>query len=149
MRFEQELRAGVDCPEPEDVVAVAAKLAPFLPDNITLLLDGEMGAGKTFFVASLAKAFGVAEPVTSPTHDLVATYRAPGRNLIHVDAFRIETGKEVETLGVEELLVSPWLLLVEWPANAPELHFGETWRLLIETPARGGRRLRFERGLIA
>ena len=148
MRFEQELRVGVDCPEPEDMVTVAAKLAPLLPENITLLLDGEMGAGKTYFVASLAKAFGVAEPVTSPTYDLVATYRAPNRNLIHVDAFRIETGKEVETLGVEELLVSPWLLLVEWPANAPELHFGETWRLLIETPARGGRRLRLGRSIV-
>lgn len=148
MRFEQELRVGVDCPESEDMVTVAAKLAPLLPENMTLLLDGEMGAGKTYFVASLAKAFGVAEPVTSPTYDLVATYRAPNRNLIHVDAFRIETGKEAETLGVEDLLIPPWLLLVEWPANAPELHFGETWQLVIETPAIGGRRLRLGQSIV-
>ncbi|MFP6887148.1 MAG: tRNA (adenosine(37)-N6)-threonylcarbamoyltransferase complex ATPase subunit type 1 TsaE [Opitutales bacterium] len=148
MRFEQELRVGVDCPEPEDMVTVAAKLAPLLPENITLLLDGEIGVGKTYFVASLAKAFGVAEPVTSPTYDLVATYRTPCRNIIHVDAFRIEHRKEVEALGVEDLLASPWLLLVEWAANAPELHFGETWRVLFETLAKGGRRLRFERGLV-
>ena len=149
MRFEQELRVGVDCAEPEDMVTVAAKLAPLLPENITLLLDGKMGVGKTCFAAALAKAFGVAEPVTSPTYDLVATYRTPDRNLVHVDAFRLEPGEVVEKLAVEDLLIPPWLLLVEWPGNAPELHFGKIWRLLFETPARGGRRLQLTRGLVA
>ncbi len=141
MRFDEELLAGVHCPEPEDMATAAAKLAPLLPENLTLQLVGKMGAGKTFFASSLSKALGVTEPVTSPSYDLVATYHSPSHNLVHVDAFRLETEGEMDKLGIEDLLVTPWLLLVEWPENAPELYFGKIWRIFIESPKGGGRDL--------
>lgn len=137
----------LSCPEPDDVASVAAALVPHVPENLTLLLEGPMGAGKTFFAAALAEALGVKEKVTSPTYDLVNSYRGDARNLVHVDAYRLESEREAETLCVEDLLKEPWLLLVEWPENAPALAFGETWRLSIETPEAGGRTLRLRRGI--
>ncbi len=137
----------MSCPAAEDVASAAEALAPLLPENLTLLLDGPMGAGKTFFAAALAEALGVKERVTSPTYDLVNTYRCEGRNLVHVDAYRLASEREAELLCVEDLLEEPWLLLVEWPEKAPAVAFGETWRLSIETPEGGGRRLRLRRGV--
>ena len=135
------------CPEPGDMAAAAARLAPRLPENLTLQLDGPMGAGKTFFTAALAEELGVKEKVTSPTYDLVNSYQGDAVNLVHVDACRLKNEREAEALCVEDLLEEPWLLLVEWPENAPALAFGETWRLFITTPEGGGRVLRLCRGV--
>jgi len=126
---------------------VARQLAAIIPENLTLLLDGFMGAGKTFFASALAHALGVEERVSSPTYDMVNIYTSHSRNIIHVDAYRLETRQAAENLGIEELLVPPWFLLVEWPNKAPELAFGETWRLTIETPSCGGRNLRLAKHL--
>ena len=147
MDFDKLCSSGLHCPEAGDVADAAKQLAAIIPENFTLLLDGFMGAGKTFFASALAQALGVKEQVSSPTYDIVNTYTSPYRNLVHVDAYRLETSEAVEHLGIEELLVSPWVLLVEWPQKAPELVFGETWRLTIETPSRGGRNLRLVKPL--
>lgn len=141
MDFDKLCASGLHCPEAGDIADVAKQLAEIIPENITLLLDGIMGSGKTFFASALAQALGVKEQVSSPTYDIVNTHASPCRNLVHVDAYRLETSEAVENLGIEELLVSPWLLLVEWPHMAPELVFGETWRLTIEMSSHGGRSL--------
>ena len=147
MDFDKLYSSGLHCPEPADVTDVAKQLAVILPENLTLLLDGFMGAGKTFFASALAHALGVNEQVSSPTYDIVNMYASPSLNLVHVDAYRLESSKDAENLGIEELLIPPWILLVEWPQKAPELAFGETWRLTIETPSRGGRSLRLAKPL--
>ena len=142
MDFDKLYSSGLHCPESDDVIDVAKQLAAILPENLTLLLDGSMGVGKTFFASALAVALGVKEQVSSPTYDIVNTYASPRLNLVHVDAYRLDSSKEVENLGIEELLIPPWLLLVEWPQKAPELVFGVAWRLTIESPPSGGRSLR-------
>ena len=147
MDFDKLYSSGLHCPEPADVTDVAKQLAVILPENLTLLLDGFMGAGKTFFASALAHALGVKGQVSSPTYDIVNMYTSPRRNLVHVDAYRLESSKDAENLGIEELLIPPWILLVEWPQKAPELVFGETWRLIIETPSCGGRSLRLAKPL--
>jgi len=142
MDFDKLYSSGLHCPESDDVIDVAKQLAAILPENLTLLLDGSMGAGKTFFASALAHALGVKEQVSSPTYDIVNMYASLRLNLVHVDAYRLESNKDAENLGIEELLIPPWILLVEWPQKAPELVFGEAWRLTIESPPCGGRSLR-------
>ena len=86
-----------------------------LPPDIALALHGDLGVGKTTFVQGLARGFGVVEPVTSPTFNLYTIHRAPTRLLVHLDAYRIENARQIEDLLLEDFLVSPWCLAIEWP----------------------------------
>ena len=88
-------------------------------------LVGELGAGKTAFTKSVAKAFGVEETVNSPTFVLEKIYFLPrelgGRTskfarLVHIDAYRLEKGSDLAALGFDELLQDPGnLIMLEWP----------------------------------
>jgi len=93
-------------------------------------LVGELGAGKTAFTKSVAKAFGVEETVNSPTFVLEKIYFLPrelgGRTskfarLVHIDAYRLEKGSDLAALGFDELLQDPGnLIMLEWPENVAE-----------------------------
>lgn len=86
-------------------------------------LKGELGAGKTTFVQTLARELGVVEPVQSPTYVLMKSYALPhsGANtkfdtLVHIDAYRLEKPEEFDALRPEEFLAAPkTLVVVEWP----------------------------------
>lgn len=90
---------------------------------------GDLGAGKTTFIQALAKEMGIDEPTTSPTFVIQKSYSAPlkpGRfgqekyfdTLIHIDAYRLESGDELSKLRFEETLQLPkTLICVEWPSN--------------------------------
>lgn len=98
---------------------VQSLLPRLLPGTI-LTLSGPLGAGKTTFVQALAKVLGVKTVLTSPTFSLVRTYRTKGhpsiKQLVHVDAYRIERDEDVMTLGLEELMMEPGTLVcLEWP----------------------------------
>ena len=149
MGFKEELAEGIQCIQPKDVALTAERLALFLPSNLTLNLIGPMGAGKTFVASHLARTLGVKETLKSPTYDIVSVYRCSDRNIVHLDAFRIESTNDLELLGLEELLVPPWLLLVEWPDRIPDMNFGESWNLSIEIPPEGGRLLRLSVAVVA
>ena len=77
-----------------------------------MLLNGELGAGKTTFVRGVARGVGSAAPVASPTFQLVRVY--PGRlQLAHVDLYRIESSGELADLGLDELS-DQGAVVVEW-----------------------------------
>jgi tRNA threonylcarbamoyladenosine biosynthesis protein TsaE len=96
-----------------DTRSIAAALAASSRVGDVLLLQGEMGTGKTAFVQGFAESLGVDEPVTSPTFNLVHTYDT-GRIVIHhADLYRLERYGEIEDLALSELLESG-VLLVEW-----------------------------------
>ncbi len=82
-------------------------------------LSGELGAGKTTLVQSLAVALGVAERLVSPTFVIAKFYETKHdtfKQLIHIDAYRIESVDELVPLGFENILASPHtLVLIEWP----------------------------------
>jgi tRNA threonylcarbamoyladenosine biosynthesis protein TsaE len=83
-------------------------------------LSGELGAGKTAFTKALAQSFGIEEIVNSPTFVLEKIYTLPeGQNfkrLIHIDAYRLESGAELAPLGLKELMKDPDnLIFLEWP----------------------------------
>lgn len=111
----QRLRAGVTTDSAAGTRALAAAYAATLPPDTTLALHGDMGVGKTTFVQGLAQGLGVHEHVTSPTFAIYSVYRGAGRTLLHLDAYRLESERQIEGLLLDEFLVSPWVMAVEWP----------------------------------
>lgn len=109
-----ELRAGVTTANAGATRALAAKLAAALPPDSTVALHGNLGVGKTTFVQGLARGLGIQDPVTSPTFNLFTLHRGP-TNLLHLDAYRLDSAHQVEDLLLGDFMVSPWCLAVEWP----------------------------------
>src|SRR5437773_12449654 len=81
-----------------------------------VLLRGDLGAGKTTLVKGIAQGFRAAseEDVTSPTFTLVHEYRGPAATLYHIDLYRVDTQRELETLGLDDLMNENSVLLFEW-----------------------------------
>jgi tRNA threonylcarbamoyladenosine biosynthesis protein TsaE len=125
------LRAGIETASAAATQALAAELARTLPPDTTLALHGDLGVGKTTFVQGLARGFEIVEPVTSPTFNLYSIHRGPKRLLMHLDAYRIEHPREVEDLLLEDFLVSPWCMAVEWPEKIAGWLPAETWHLTL------------------
>jgi tRNA threonylcarbamoyladenosine biosynthesis protein TsaE len=122
MTILEQLRAGVHTSSAAETQALAAQLAAVLPPDTVLALHGNLGAGKTTFVQGLARGLGLTGPVTSPTFNIYTVHPAakgrPGaRTLVHLDAYRLEGVRQMEDLLLEDFLVSPWCLAVEWPEN--------------------------------
>lgn len=116
MTIFDQLRAGITTSSAEEMREVAVRLAQQLGPDVTLALHGNLGVGKTTFVQGLARGFGIKEAVTSPTFNIYTLHRAPGvRTLLHLDAYRLENSREVDDLLLDEFLISPWCLAVEWP----------------------------------
>lgn len=108
------LRAGVTTSSAEETRALAAELAAALPPESTLALHGDLGVGKTTFVQGLARGLGIRETVTSPTFNIFTLHRGP-TNLLHLDAYRLDSAREVEDLLLSDFMIPPWCLAVEWP----------------------------------
>ena len=115
MSILDRLHQGITTASAEETRLIAAELAATLPPDSTLALHGDMGVGKTTFVQGLALGLGVREHVTSPTFAIYTVYRGADRTLVHLDAYRLENEFQVESLLLEEFLVRPWVLAVEWP----------------------------------
>ena len=100
----------------------AAKLASTLPENPsgwTLLLEGELGAGKSTLARALIHSMGYSGPVPSPTYTLVEPYELSRCTVYHIDLYRIANEEELRYLGWNEF--DQGLRLVEWPDRAPGL----------------------------
>lgn len=80
------------------------------------LLRGDLGAGKTTLVKGIAEGFHAApaEDVTSPTFTLIHEYRGPEVTLYHIDLYRIDTQRELDTLALDDLIDPKSILLIEW-----------------------------------
>lgn len=100
----------------EETVEIGKSLAQQLLPPKVVVLRGELGAGKTTMVKGIAEALSAAEQqdVTSPTFTLVHEYRGPKVRLFHIDLYRIDTQRELETLALDDLLEDDSLLLIEW-----------------------------------
>lgn len=112
-----ELRAGIATQSANETKALAQRLAQALPPDTTLALHGNLGVGKTTFVQGLAAGFGVSDVVTSPTFNIFTLHRGGTRTLVHLDAYRLENDRQIDSLMLEDFLVSPYCLAVEWPEN--------------------------------
>ena len=106
----------------EETIALGERLAGELPRQATVLLTGNLGAGKTTLAKGLVKGLHAADPeeVSSPTFTLIHEYGSPPL-VYHVDLYRLDSAGEVATLGLDELFGRDALVLIEWGERFPEL----------------------------
>ncbi len=132
----------------EETIALGRTLASDLAGLRLVLLQGDLGAGKTTLVKGIAEELDAAEEmeVTSPTFTLVHEYHGPQVNIYHIDLYRIEKRRELDTLGIHELLAEDGnLLLVEWGEKFPEIVSAADAQILIERIGDQDRKLTFTR----
>lgn len=105
----------------DETIAFGRTLAEALAPPKLVLLRGDLGAGKTTLVKGIASAFEAAseEDVTSPTFTLVHEYRGPRAKLYHIDLYRIDTQRELDTLALDDLRGNDSILLIEWGEKFP------------------------------
>lgn len=105
----------------EETIAFGKTLCELLAPPKLVLLRGDLGAGKTTLVKGIAAAFEAAseEDVTSPTFTLIHEYRGPVANLYHIDLYRIDTQRELDTLALDDLRSDDSILLIEWGEKFP------------------------------
>ena len=118
----------------------AQRLARILPVDFagwTVLLDGDLGAGKSTFARALLNSLGHTGLVPRPTYTLVEPYRLNGGNVYHVDLYRVASADELRFLGWSEL--DDGLRLVEWPGRAPELVASADLRVHLDYAGTGRR----------
>jgi tRNA threonylcarbamoyladenosine biosynthesis protein TsaE len=127
----------------EETIALGRTLARLLVPPRLVLLRGGLGAGKTTLVKGIAEAFHAAsaEDVTSPTFTLVHEYRGPNVNLYHIDLYRIDTPRQLETLGLDDLIAANSILLMEWGEKFARFERERDVEIVLERlDDRGGRR---------
>ena len=106
-----------------DTRRLGAAIAAILRPGDLALLSGDLGAGKTFLAAAIARALGVGGAVTSPTFALVHEYETPAGALLHVDLYRLlgpGLPAEVARLGLRERRAEGAIVVVEWGGDAVE-----------------------------
>jgi tRNA threonylcarbamoyladenosine biosynthesis protein TsaE len=127
----------------EETIALGRTLTVLLAPPKLVLLRGDLGAGKTTLVKGIAAGFESAQEddVTSPTFTLVHEYRGPRANLYHIDLYRIDTPRELETLGLEDLRSDNSILLIEWGEKFPRFVRDRDVEISLEREGDFGRRI--------
>jgi tRNA threonylcarbamoyladenosine biosynthesis protein TsaE len=110
------------CKQLNELAGVAKAVLEFAAGRRVFAFTGEMGAGKTTFIAEICKQLGVTDQVNSPTFTLVNEYaRASGEKVYHFDFYRINSLSEVFDMGFEMYFYSGSYCLIEWPGKIPGL----------------------------
>lgn len=115
------MRGSVRTTSEAETVALGRRIASELPRKAVVLLIGNLGAGKTTLAKGIAEGLGAAaaDEVSSPTFTLIHEH-GEGR-LYHIDLYRLETPREVETLGLDDLFDREAVVLIEWGERFPQL----------------------------
>jgi len=127
----------------EETIAFGRTLAELLTPPKLVLLRGDLGAGKTTLVKGIAAAFDAAseEDVTSPTFTLIHEYRGPRAILYHIDLYRIDTPRELDTLALDDLRSENSILLIEWGEKFPRLVRDRDVEISLERQGESERRI--------
>ena len=131
----------------EETTAVGRELAGQLKPGSIVLLRGDLGAGKTTLVKGIAEAFhaAAAEDVTSPTFTLIHEYRGSEVALYHIDLYRIDTQRELDTLALDDLLGPKSILLMEWGEKFERFRRERDAEIVIEYLGGDDRRISFSK----
>jgi tRNA threonylcarbamoyladenosine biosynthesis protein TsaE len=127
----------------EETTTFGRALTRLLSPPKLVLLRGDLGAGKTTLVKGIAAGFEAAseEDVTSPTFTLVHEYRGPYANLYHIDLYRVDTPRQLETLGLDDLLAADSVLLIEWGEKFPRFVRDRDVEITLERVGENDRRI--------
>ena len=101
-----------------DTMALAARLSPMLAPGDTVLLEGDLGAGKSVLARGIARGMGIEGPMPSPTFTLMIPYESDGRRLYHFDLYRLADPDEYYAAGLDEFVGGDGVAVVEWPDMA-------------------------------
>ena len=142
----REVLREVTTQSAEETIAFGRTLTQLLAPPKLVLLHGDLGAGKTTLVKGIAAAFEAAaeEDVTSPTFTLVHEYRGPNATLYHIDLYRIDTQRELDTLALNDLRSDNSILLIEWGEKFPRFVRERDVEISLERVGESGRRIRIE-----
>ena len=140
----KELLREITTHSAEETIAFGRTLKELLTPPKLVLLRGDLGAGKTTLVKGIAAAFEAAteEDVTSPTFTLVHEYRGPQANLYHIDLYRIDTPRELETLALDDLRSDNSILLIEWGEKFPRLLKDSDVEIALDRESENSRRIK-------
>jgi len=97
------------------------RLGRSLQPPSVVTIKGELGAGKTTLTQAICRGYGVTGEVTSPTFTLVHEYSSPRSQVYHLDLYRIQSARDLENLGWDDMLRDRALIIVEWPERASAL----------------------------
>src|SRR5947208_12932464 len=130
---------------PEETIALGRELRSLLAPPKLVVLRGDLGAGKTTLVKGIAEGFKAAsqEDVTSPTFTLIHEYRGLSATLFHIDLYRVETQRELETLGLDDLTTENSVLLIEWGEMFERFQNERDVEIMLERVSEDERRIRF------
>lgn len=123
----------------DDTAALGKCLARALAPGIAVLLEGELGAGKTTLVREMCRALGW-KRTCSPSFAIVNEYARARIPVAHADLYRVEN-VDARDFGLDEYLEDGWLLVVEWPERLIRADFPEIWRCRLTVETGGARRL--------
>ena len=113
----------------EETIKFAEEYGKTLRGGDVLLLDGDMGAGKTVFTKGIALALGISDEITSPTYAYLNDYDG---KLYHYDCYRLSSGEDAEALGLTEYFYGDGVCVVEWSENIADVLPDNCKRVKIE-----------------
>ncbi|HVO81869.1 MAG TPA: tRNA (adenosine(37)-N6)-threonylcarbamoyltransferase complex ATPase subunit type 1 TsaE [Terriglobales bacterium] len=130
----------------DETIALGRRLAHALVPPKLVVLRGELGAGKTTLIKGIAEGFHAAseEDVTSPTFTLVHEYRGPQANVYHIDLYRVDAARELETLGIDDLISENSVLLIEWGEKFARFQRERDVEIALERLGENERRIKVE-----
>jgi tRNA threonylcarbamoyladenosine biosynthesis protein TsaE len=124
----------------EETIALGTRLAGQLPSKATVLLIGNLGAGKTTLAKGMVQGRNAAQPeeVSSPTFTLIHEY---GSAVYHIDLYRLDKPEQVANLGLDEIFERDALVLVEWGERFPNLMPNDRFEIRLTPTGENSRRI--------
>lgn len=113
-----------DTKSADETIARGREIGVSLKAPLLILLSGELGAGKTTLTKGIASGFGAAaeEEITSPTFTLIHRYNGAKVPVYHIDLYRIDGARDLDTLGLDDVFAEDAIVIIEWPDRMPPRH---------------------------
>lgn len=122
----------------EETIQVAMEYTKTLSQGDVVILDGDMGAGKTVFTKGVARALGITDEITSPTYAYMNDYDG---KLYHYDCYRLSSGEDAEALGLTDYFYMRGICVIEWAQNIADALPRNIKRVKIEKIDEGTRKI--------
>lgn len=126
---------------PERTRFLGAEFAKTLKSGDVVVLNGEMGAGKTVFVKGVAQGLGIADEILSPTYAYMNDYSG---KLYHFDCYRLKSGSQAEALGLTDYFYADGVCVVEWAENIADVLPAKYITVAIEKTGKNTRKIIYE-----